>query len=371
MPSKTPRAYGLGPLETIVKVGWGGLPAYVSVYTSADRTGLGSTGTPNHTATVTLSPAAIQKGCEIALTHREQVGSPYNAFFGITVIKVPRLVKGKLFTLTLAGMSHERPGDAPNDYFCGTYSDFWTVVRGPDAPADPGTSLRVATYTFTWGWSNPNDGDSGEEHTTYLYNLDDPVSVAFAASLVGSASNTNNYLSYYNGDILVNTGLSCATVPDTSTHIELYPFDDVQIVVNPIKDHVVEVGDIPFIEPEFCVHKPGHTGDETSVWRIFVNRLSQPFVSDGLFDGSYDFSMQVSQFAKSRTEKIIEIWPSTTASPLIKYRAAFRLNKKPPTSNIYPNNWIGTAPDFNDEIILYSGATPPPVVTWVPYNIPF
>lgn len=362
--------YHMWPVRRIIQVGWG-FPVYVSVYVTADRTGASSS--PAHTQTVTLSPLAVTKGCEIVLTQNIQAGSPYNTMFGITVIKVPTLVKGKLFTLTLAGMAHEQPGAAPDDYFCGTYTSSWSVVRGEDAPLTPGYTGpdRVATYVYTWSWSNPAGSDSGTENIAYFYRLDLPESVAAAAALVGSENEISEYLSYYDGSRLVNTFRSCDDVPDDSSHIALFPFGDVSVTVNPVKDHTVALADEPFIEPAFCVRTVAQTGDKTSIWEIFLERDDQPSISNGLYDGTYDFSMQVSQFATSRTEKIIEIWPSNSSSPVVRYNdVGFRLNKVTPSEFLYNLNWSGN-PLFSANLVELIAGSPPPPVTYIPAEIPF
>lgn len=363
MVSTTKRAFGLGPLETIVNVGWGSLPTYVSVYCSANRTGLGS-GTP-HVATVTLSAAAIKRKCEIVLNTGATLGDPYNAYFKLVVIKVPGVISGVLFTLTLSGTAQQIDFDPP-DTFCGIYEFEQTITwvgQGSYGPGGVGftyerfhSTVRTLTpdgETTTEGEFTTSRRVAGDEYHTLIH---------------------EEYLSFYVGDDLHNTGLPCSESP--TGKIEQYPFD-VEVVVNPQKNHTVTDPGGPFFvfDPGAAVKIPGSGdfgGGKTSIWRSFLSYHITPIAPGGITNSSIDFKMQKALFAIQRKEKIIEVYPSTilTGNEPLTYSGGFRLNKGTPSPFIYNQNWDGTPPDFNDGIALYAGSPPPPV-SWVPFDIPF
>lgn len=366
----TKRAFGLGPLETIVNVGWGS-PMYVSIYCSADVRG--SPESPPHLATVALSAKAIERGCKVVLDTGGIVPDPYFTYAKLVVLKVPAVIPDTLCTLTLSGTTQttELP---PPDYACGTWTTTITIVRGEDLFPDAIDPL--ATFTETLVDVTPDGTTTTVTNPIYHYRKDDPASVAYVESIAGTSEESHEAL-YYHDEFgrLVDTGLPCGGVP--TTLVELYTYDNVQVIVNPVKDHVVSDPGGPFFlfDPSAAVKVPGSGlfgGSKTSIWRCDLSYRVSNGALDGLNDGSYPFKIQKDIFAKSRIEKIIEVYPSAFKAGFgpLTYRGGFRLNKKPPTGNMYFTNWDGTAPDFINGIVLYGGSAPPPV-PYTPDSIPF
>lgn len=351
---------------------WGSYPVYVSVYASAAV--LGSPESPPHVANVALSSKAIEAGCEIVLNTGGKLGDPYYVHVKLAVIKVPAPITDTLCTLTLSGTTQvtELP---PPDYACGTWSTTFTSVRGPDF--FPDAIDPIATWTETLVNVTP-DGTTTvvRDDLRYHYDKRIPATVAYVEHLNDTSFESHEALYYHDEHgRLIDTGIPCDGVP--TTLVEVFPYD-VQVFVHPQKDHVVSDPGGPFFlwYPTAAVKVAGSGlfgGALTSIWRCDLNyRVSQGAV-DGLVTGSYPFRIQKALFARSRKEKILEVYPSAFKSGYLdglSYRGGFRLNTKPPTGNMYFTNWDGTAPDFNDGIVLYGGSAPPPV-PYTPDSIPF
>lgn len=362
MASTTKRAFGLGPLETIVNVAWGSLPVYVSMYATANRGGLG-TGGLQHAAVVALSAAAIKAGCKVVLTTGGVFGDPYNAYFQLVVIKVPRVIKDVLFTLTLSG-THQTIDEPAPDTFCGIYEFEQTIAWTGSGSYGPGGIFPYQIYKRTIRLLTP-DGETTTEDDFTLDGSRQPNDTMH--SLIHE-----ELLSYYDGGQLHTLPLPCEDPP--TSKVELFPFD-IEVVVNPQKNHTVrDPGIADFFDPGSAVSTSpvSYSGGHTSIWRTFLSQHTSPGEQFGVIDGAIDFKIQRAKFALQRTEKIIEVYPSTrnTLGDGMQYNGAFRLNKGTPSASLYNQNWDGTPPDFNDGIALYAGTAPPPVV-WTPYNIPF
>lgn len=342
----------MGPLWWIDRISPAALPVYVSVYCFADILGAGP---PAHSAAVTLSALAIEKGCEIVLNTGGAFGEPSNGYFKLVVIKVPKKVKGELFTLTLAGCIHEIDESAP-DVFCGIYEFEQSIVWLSHNVDSLGNQYE--TYRGTTRHLTPD----GETTTTDLIYRPRRFAGDEYHSLIHE-----EHMSYYVGGILYNTGLPCSGPPPNK--IEYLPFD-VQVVINPIKDHVVsDPGVAFFFDPAQAVKKIGagdYEGKRTSVWQIFVSNRAAAGAPSGLIDGTIGFSMQTDQFSVVRKEKIIEVYPSTpiTYGAGGTYSPGFRLNnfvKFPPPPNLYSAAWAGGYHGEFPETILYAGSPPTPV----------
>lgn len=369
------RAFGLGPLETIVNVGWG-LPVYVIVWCSAARLGASEP----HLATVTLSAAAIKKKCEIVLETSSTLGSPYYVYLKLVVIKVPGPIPDVLFTLVTSGTQQSTDLPAPEG-FCGTYTstssttDMGTfVVPGAD-PLHGFPDIVMHRFHIHNEYTDPDGTTEVDYNLDIVEDLLDEYKLGNPNFHVGTDTFTAEYWSYYDEDgNLHNLGIPCDDPP--TTQVDYYPFD-IEVVVNPQKDHTVQnpnvIGDV-FLSPGSAVTKTPaimYSGDKTSIWESFLGYgLTQHF--NGITNMTVDFKIQKNLFAIQRKEKIIEVFPSTAVFGFsnLTYSGSFRLNKGTPSPFIYDNNWAGTPPDFNDGITLYAGAPPPPV-TWTPYNIPF
>lgn len=371
MVSTTRLATGLGPLETIVNVQWGSLPVYVSVYVTANRTGLGA-GTP-HVATVTLTDLALSKGAEIVLSTGGTFGSPYNAYFKLVVIKVPHLVKGDLFTLRLSGSTQQIDFDPP-DYTCGVWSSERTytyisseVIDIPSGLFIDGVEqishVTVNHYTYAWSYVSPLGVDAGSQ----------------AESDVGPIKPNYHEFSEHSELIWIDdfghvhtTGLSCDSTFPTGK-VDVFPFNPVEVVVNPVKNHIVtDPGVAFFFDPAQAVKVLGsgdYEGDLTYLWQIFLTNHLGTSISSGLGDDTIRFAMQKALFSVKRTEKIIEVYPSTriNTGSGVRYDSGgprFRLNnfvKFPPPVNAYAAAWDGGYHGEYSVINLFAGLAPPPV----------
>lgn len=365
-----------GPFQRLTSVAWGGLPVYVIVYCSAARLGANEP----HSATVTLTAAAIKKKCEIVLETSSTLGDPYHVYLKLVVIKCPGTIPDELFTLVTSGTRQTINLPAPEG-FCGTYSSVSTATdEGTyiQPGLDPGRGFDDIVMRRFHVHTTFTDPDGT---VVYDYDITIPNALLEQWKLgnpnfhLGTDSYSYESWSYYDDDgNLHNLGIPCDDPPTTQT--DYYPFD-INIVVNPQKDHVVQnpsaIGDV-FITPGSAVTKTPailYSGEKTSIWDSFLSyRLTRSF--DGITDMTISFRIQTNLFAVQRKEKIIEVFPSTRVFGYtnLNYSGSFRLNKGTPSQFIYNNNWAGTPPDFNDGITLYAGAAPP-AVTWTPYGIPF
>lgn len=349
----------MNPFRRIVNVHWNTAPpVYVTVLVHASIASVGAT--PAHTAAFTLSAAAITAGCTIELEFYTQAsffGDPQ--MFKLIVFKVPKPSAGTLFNMTLAGTAHETE-DPPPDGFCGHYESGYEVTRLDDIVLDAENAFAV--FRETWFWVRPDESDSGSFEIRRFYHPNIPGQIdTIVAETVGSDSSSNDYLSYYDeSGHLVNTGRPCDFTP--TNRIEILPFD-VTVQVNAVKDHTVTNPGYPF-DPVDAVRTATGFGDQTCIWQTFLDSHFFPHVS-GLGDWSVNFDMGVSLFSNVRTDKIVEVWPSTAGFPLF-YNAfgwpKIRLMKPLPniaspfSASCFPWSDIRNDPDGNFK--LWSGLRP-------------
>jgi hypothetical protein len=356
----SPVAVGLGPIETIVNVAWPSLPVYVCFMAHADRSGIGASQPPAHTATIELTPAAVKAGATIVLdVYKQQsfFGDPQ--MFQLTVIRVPRFVNGKLFTATLAGTVHTRVSTTP-DYFCGNYhyEDKLAFVGEEQRLDSNGNTFVLQKYTHTWLSSNP-DGVYASGTETVYYAGHEPEHDSVLDEF---------FLSYYDAGELTNTGLPCDTPITPGFKIEMFPFD-ITLQVNAIKDHVVTDPGYPY-DPTDAVRTAAQFGDRTCIWQTFLTSEFNPIVS-GIGDGVIDFDMRKSLFSTKRKDKIIEIFPSASTARGVRYDAfgwpRIRINKPvpsiiaPPTASVFP--WS----DVRAGNVRLNAGGGPPVVDFDPF----
>lgn len=365
MVSTTPLARGLGPLETIVNVGWPTAPpVYVCLSTTASRSGLSLGQTPLHTAVATLSPAAIAKGATIELNvSNTALFFGDHQMFNLLVIKVPKLVTGKLFTLVLAGTHQVRAFPDPS-YFCGTYTT--TQTKTLTDTINIGGNL-IFEYHVVVTYTTP------AATTTFA----DFVDYQFDGTLAGVNVLTETFLSFFDGSNLVRTNFRCDETPPPGKP-ENFPFD-LTMQINPIKDHAVTNPGYPYDTTE-AVRKPPDFGDDTALWYTFIEGNTDPLVN-GVLDCTLDFHMRNHKLCSlpDVKDKFIEVYPmstGTTAARTVYWNAfgrpRIKKNKPLPTSaspgkNPYSDNRF-TAPSFNT-VRLYSG-TVPPTINFDPFTTP-
>lgn len=353
MASTTPRAFGLGPLETIVNVGWSiAPPVYVALTVHAGREGLGLTEAPVHDAVFTLSELAVKKGATVV----QDVGitasfSGDSQYFKTWVAKVPKFVNGKLFNLVLSGVHHLRDLDTP-DYFCGTYTSRQTKTLVE--------TLNFGTILYKYHVVVEYITPAATTTTADFFDY------SGTPGLAGVNEVTDNFLSFYDGGELTRTNFSCDQVPPAGKP-EDFPFD-IQIQVNAIKDHTVTNPGYPY-DTSDVVRPAAVFGDRSALWYGFLDANTNPIVS-GILDCSLDFTMRNHKLSTVTKDKFIEVYPTSTDSNPARTvqwnafgRPSLRKNKPLPkittplSQRIEP--WIDERFDPTFEVKLFSGTAPP------------
>lgn len=358
MPSKTPRAYGLGPLETIVKVGWGSA-VYISVATHAAPEATGT-----HFANCTLSTDAIAAGATIAVNVRDE-GHFFGALevYTLTVMKFPRpLNSGRTaFTVNMIAPDFDTGFPASGGtYFCGHYFGFGELTRigdfnGVDGQGFP---VRLAQWRWHYGFTAPGigefDGIVSEERDIVLFG-DASTGVA---PLSEESVATYNYdferLSYYDSSHKLSlTDRECDDIP--TNELIPVPFDTFSIYINPARNHTVyNPGIAGFYDPAEAVKPVGsallsYAGEGTQLWSTDVGRSAEPRRT-----GAYSFAFVKKQYTTLQKTRIFECYPNASV-PGITYKAGFF--RLPP--------YLGKPRIFAFDDRLPTG-TPPPILTTDP-----